>query len=162
MEFVDKIQAISAVQKWSIRIERKFKVVQKKSNPWLLRDNQIHQRTHMPCLGYSTSKFISKLISASCCKRSGDPCLKRYPRSPSITPDGLYVKKAWYDRKFAIKLKSGDHTITPYNQRTGIYMVKSPVRLDGRSNNVYTLKMNEKSCSCGKWQVYMFSYSSSL
>ncbi|KAI5663384.1 hypothetical protein M9H77_22707 [Catharanthus roseus] len=29
-------------------------------------------------------------------------------------------------------------------------MVKSPIWLDGHENNVYTLKLNETSCSCGK------------
>ncbi|KAI5650976.1 hypothetical protein M9H77_36981 [Catharanthus roseus] len=63
-----------------------------------------------------------------------DPCLKRYPISPSITPDGLYVQESMY------------------------YMVKSSIRLDGRCNIVCTLKMNEKSCSCGKWQEYTLPF----
>ncbi|KAI5666164.1 hypothetical protein M9H77_16017 [Catharanthus roseus] len=41
-------------------------------------------------------------------------------------------------------------------------MVKSLIPLDGSSNNVYTLKMNEKSCSCGKWKEYTLSRSHAL
>ncbi|KAI5648343.1 hypothetical protein M9H77_34348 [Catharanthus roseus] len=41
-------------------------------------------------------------------------------------------------------------------------MVKSSMRLDIGSNNVYTLKMNEKSCKCGKWQEYTLSCSYAL
>ncbi|KAI5674430.1 hypothetical protein M9H77_14794 [Catharanthus roseus] len=33
-------------------------------------------------------------------------------------------------------------------------MVKSPIRVSSTSNNVYTLRTNNKSCSCGKWQTY--------
>ncbi|KAI5668490.1 hypothetical protein M9H77_18343 [Catharanthus roseus] len=41
-------------------------------------------------------------------------------------------------------------------------MVKSPIRLDGSGNNVYTLKMNEKSCSCGKRKEYTLPCSHAL
>ncbi|KAI5678619.1 hypothetical protein M9H77_09569 [Catharanthus roseus] len=33
-------------------------------------------------------------------------------------------------------------------------MVKSPIRVSGIGNNVYTLRLNNKFCSCGKWQTY--------
>ncbi|KAI5648256.1 hypothetical protein M9H77_34261 [Catharanthus roseus] len=33
-------------------------------------------------------------------------------------------------------------------------MVKSPIRVSGTGNNVYTLRLNNKFCSCGKWQTY--------
>ncbi|KAI5673092.1 hypothetical protein M9H77_13456 [Catharanthus roseus] len=36
----------------------------------------------------------------------------------------------------------------------GIYMVKSPIRVSGMGNNVYTLRINNKFCSCEKWQIY--------
>ncbi|KAI5649770.1 hypothetical protein M9H77_35775 [Catharanthus roseus] len=82
MRFVNKIQAISAVQKWSIRIGREFRVVK-------------------------TSKYNFKIYFktniASCCQRSQDPYLERQPRSATITSDKLYVQEAWYDRKFAIE-----------------------------------------------------------
>ncbi|KAI5648526.1 hypothetical protein M9H77_34531 [Catharanthus roseus] len=61
-----------------------------------------------------------------------------------------------------IQLGMRDHTITKYNPREGIYMVKSPRRLDGTGNNNDTLKMNEKSCSCGKWQEYTLHCSHAL
>ncbi|KAI5669531.1 hypothetical protein M9H77_19384 [Catharanthus roseus] len=156
MRFVDKIQAISAVQKWSIQIGREFRVIKKESNPWLLGDNQIHQRTHMPYLGYSkqVSKYDFKVDFktniASCCQQSGDPYFKHYPRS---LPNGLV-----FDKFLRIELKSRDHTVTTYNPQVGIYMVKSLIRLDGRDNNVYSLKMNEKLYSCGKWQEYTLLY----
>ncbi|KAI5683147.1 hypothetical protein M9H77_04375 [Catharanthus roseus] len=41
-------------------------------------------------------------------------------------------------------------------------MVKSLIQLDGSSNNVYTLKMNEESCSYGKWQEYTLPCSHAL
>ncbi|KAI5663643.1 hypothetical protein M9H77_22966 [Catharanthus roseus] len=43
-----------------------------------------------------------------------------------------------------------------------MYMVKSPIRVDGTGNNVDTLRMNNKSCSCGKWQVYALPCSHAL
>ncbi|KAI5667431.1 hypothetical protein M9H77_17284 [Catharanthus roseus] len=49
-----------------------------------------------------------------------------------------------------IELTSRDHKVITYNSREGIYLVKSPIRIDGTDNNVYILKMNNKSCSCGK------------
>ncbi|KAI5657038.1 hypothetical protein M9H77_25831 [Catharanthus roseus] len=36
----------------------------------------------------------------------------------------------------------------------GIYMVKSPIRVSCTGNNIYTLRLNNKFCSCGKWQTY--------
>ncbi|KAI5678134.1 hypothetical protein M9H77_09084 [Catharanthus roseus] len=51
-------------------------------------------------------------------------------------------------------MKSREHKVTTYNLREGIYMVKSPIRVYGTGNNVYTLQINNKSCSCGKWQTY--------
>ncbi|KAI5663944.1 hypothetical protein M9H77_23267 [Catharanthus roseus] len=33
-------------------------------------------------------------------------------------------------------------------------MVKSPIQVSGTGNNIYTLRINNKSCSCGKWQTY--------
>ncbi|KAI5680875.1 hypothetical protein M9H77_02102 [Catharanthus roseus] len=51
-------------------------------------------------------------------------------------------------------MKSREHKVTTYNLREGIYMVKSPIRVSSMGNNVYTLRLNNKSCSCGKWQTY--------
>ncbi|KAI5649288.1 hypothetical protein M9H77_35293 [Catharanthus roseus] len=33
-------------------------------------------------------------------------------------------------------------------------MIRSPIRVSSTGNNVYTLRLNNKSCSCGKWQTY--------
>ncbi|KAI5666652.1 hypothetical protein M9H77_16505 [Catharanthus roseus] len=63
---------------------------------------------------------------------------------------GCTYKQAWYARKFAIErflrieLKSREHKVTTYNSREGIYMVKSPIRVSGTGNNVYTLRLNNK------------------
>ncbi|KAI5659530.1 hypothetical protein M9H77_28323 [Catharanthus roseus] len=51
-------------------------------------------------------------------------------------------------------MKSREHKVTTYNPREGIYMVRSPIRASSTGNNVYTLWLNNKSCSCGKWQTY--------
>ncbi|KAI5650719.1 hypothetical protein M9H77_36724 [Catharanthus roseus] len=53
-----------------------------------------------------------------------------------------------------IEMKSREHKVTTYNPREGIYMVRSPIRVSGTGNNVYTLRLNNKSCRCGKWQTY--------
>ncbi|KAI5682499.1 hypothetical protein M9H77_03727 [Catharanthus roseus] len=67
-----------------------------------------------------------------------------------------------FNKFLQIELKSRDHTGTTYNPREGIYMVKYPICLDGTDSNVYTLKMNKKSCSCGKWQEYTLPCSHAL
>ncbi|KAI5668337.1 hypothetical protein M9H77_18190 [Catharanthus roseus] len=41
-------------------------------------------------------------------------------------------------------------------------MVRSPIRITGIGNNVYTLLMNNKSCTCEKWQVYTLPSSHAL
>ncbi|KAI5662107.1 hypothetical protein M9H77_21430 [Catharanthus roseus] len=51
-------------------------------------------------------------------------------------------------------MKSREYIVTIYNPREGIYMVKSPIRVSGMGNNVYTLRLNNKFCSCGKRQTY--------
>ncbi|KAI5659569.1 hypothetical protein M9H77_28362 [Catharanthus roseus] len=38
-----------------------------------------------------------------------------------------------------IELKSREYKVTTYNPREGIYMVRSPIRVSGTGNNVYTL-----------------------
>ncbi|KAI5657729.1 hypothetical protein M9H77_26522 [Catharanthus roseus] len=71
---------------------------------------------------------------------------------------GCTYKRAWYAQKFAIERiekKSREHKVTTYNPREGIYIVRSPIRVFGTGNNVYTLRLNNKSCSCGKWKTYI-------
>ncbi|KAI5654306.1 hypothetical protein M9H77_31493 [Catharanthus roseus] len=68
IRFVDKIQAISAVQKWSIRTGREFKVV---------------KRTHMPCS--SSSKQASKYDFKIYFKININILLPTIPRSLSRT-----------------------------------------------------------------------------
>ncbi|KAI5657971.1 hypothetical protein M9H77_26764 [Catharanthus roseus] len=51
-------------------------------------------------------------------------------------------------------MKSREHKVITYNPREGIYMVRSPIRVSSTGNNFYTLRLNNKSCSCGKWQTY--------
>ncbi|KAI5662736.1 hypothetical protein M9H77_22059 [Catharanthus roseus] len=59
-------------------------------------------------------------------------------------------------------MKSREHKVTTYNLREGVYMVRSPIRISGTSNNVYTLRMNNKSCRWEKWQTYILSCSHAL
>ncbi|KAI5663943.1 hypothetical protein M9H77_23266 [Catharanthus roseus] len=71
MRFIDKVQAISAVRKWSISVGREYRAVKSKNNTWNAKcyhhsdnnycswyirinaqsmgNNQIRKRTHMPC-----------------------------------------------------------------------------------------------------------------
>ncbi|KAI5652297.1 hypothetical protein M9H77_29484 [Catharanthus roseus] len=59
-----------------------------------------------------------------------------------------------FDKFLRIEMKSREYKVTTYNLREGIYMVRSPIRVSGTGNNVYTLRMNNTSCSCEKWQTY--------
>ncbi|KAI5667126.1 hypothetical protein M9H77_16979 [Catharanthus roseus] len=59
-------------------------------------------------------------------------------------------------------MKSREHKVTTYNLREGIYMVRSPIRVSGTGNTVYTLRMNNTSCSYEKWQTYTLSCSHAL
>ncbi|KAI5661503.1 hypothetical protein M9H77_20826 [Catharanthus roseus] len=59
-----------------------------------------------------------------------------------------------FDKFLRIELKSREHKVTTYNPQEGIYIVKSPIRVSGTGNNVYTLRLNNKFCSCEKWQTY--------
>ncbi|KAI5658231.1 hypothetical protein M9H77_27024 [Catharanthus roseus] len=67
-----------------------------------------------------------------------------------------------FDKFLQIELKSRDHKVTTYNLREGIYLVKSPIRVEGTGNNVYNLRMNNKSCSCSKWREYKLPCSHAL
>ncbi|KAI5670973.1 hypothetical protein M9H77_11337 [Catharanthus roseus] len=77
MRFVDKIQAISTIQKWSIPIGREFRVAKSSSKQELKYDFKIYFKTNI--------SFYYQ--------RSRDLCLERHPRSASITLDGLYVQE---------------------------------------------------------------------
>ncbi|KAI5672527.1 hypothetical protein M9H77_12891 [Catharanthus roseus] len=52
-------------------------------------------------------------------------------------------------------MKSREHKVTTYSPRVGIYMVRFSIQVSGTGNNVYTLRINNKSCSCRKWQIYI-------
>lgn len=53
-----------------------------------------------------------------------------------------------------IKAKSRVHTITPCHTRAGIY-IRSRIRIDGRGNRVYFMRMRERSFTCVKWHGYI-------
>ncbi|KAI5683595.1 hypothetical protein M9H77_04823 [Catharanthus roseus] len=59
-----------------------------------------------------------------------------------------------FDKFLSIEMKSREHKVITYNPQERIYMVRSPIRVSGTGNNVYTLRINNKSCSCGKWKTY--------
>ncbi|KAI5668321.1 hypothetical protein M9H77_18174 [Catharanthus roseus] len=59
-----------------------------------------------------------------------------------------------FDKFLRIEIKSREHKVTTYNPREGIHMVKFPIWVSSTSNNVYTLRINNKSCSCRKWRIY--------
>ncbi|KAI5657647.1 hypothetical protein M9H77_26440 [Catharanthus roseus] len=59
-----------------------------------------------------------------------------------------------FDKFLRIELKSREYKVTTYNPQEGIYMVRSPIQVSGTGNNVYTLRLNNKFCNCGKWQTY--------
>ncbi|KAI5681375.1 hypothetical protein M9H77_02602 [Catharanthus roseus] len=59
-------------------------------------------------------------------------------------------------------MKPREHKVITYNPREGIYIVRSPIRVSGTDNNAYTLRMNNTSCSCRKWQIYTLPCSHAL
>ncbi|KAI5678190.1 hypothetical protein M9H77_09140 [Catharanthus roseus] len=59
-----------------------------------------------------------------------------------------------FDKFLWIEMKSREHKVTTYNLREGIYMVRSLFCVSGTGNHVYALQINNKSCSCQKWQTY--------
>ncbi|KAI5653586.1 hypothetical protein M9H77_30773 [Catharanthus roseus] len=119
---------------WYIRIKKKAT-----HNRWeitrFLKEHtclvQIEQNKH----GNLSSKFISISIS------------HLVANNPEI-PVSNFIQEVQFLR---IEMK---HKVTTYNPREGIYMVKSPIRVSGTGNNVYTLRLNNKSSSCEKWQTY--------
>ncbi|KAI5668562.1 hypothetical protein M9H77_18415 [Catharanthus roseus] len=67
-----------------------------------------------------------------------------------------------FDEFLQIEMKSKEHKVITYNPREGIYMVRSPIPISGTANNVYTLRMNNTSCNCRKWQTYTLPCSHAL
>ncbi|KAI5673247.1 hypothetical protein M9H77_13611 [Catharanthus roseus] len=49
-----------------------------------------------------------------------------------------------FDKFLQIEMKLRVHKVTTYNPREGMYMVKSPIRVSGTGNNVYTSRLNNK------------------
>ncbi|KAI5659250.1 hypothetical protein M9H77_28043 [Catharanthus roseus] len=66
----------------------------------------------------------------------------------------------WNDSMTDIQL--GMRFVDKVQTLTKRYMVRSSIRVDGTGNNVYTLRMNNKSCSCSKWQAYTLPWSDAL
>lgn len=52
------------------------------------------------------------------------------------------------------EVKSRGLTIVQYNQEIDMFNVKSPIREDGRGNNVYIVNFRDKSCTCQKWLLF--------
>ncbi|KAI5654694.1 hypothetical protein M9H77_31881 [Catharanthus roseus] len=121
-----------------------------------------------------TSKFISKLISHLVANDLKIPVSNAIQEVQVLLQIGCTYKRGWHTQKFSVEkvfdswettfsilpknlqaMKDSnselDPRVTLYNPREGIYMVKSPIRLDDSGINVYTLKINEKSCSCDKF-----------
>ncbi|KAI5652786.1 hypothetical protein M9H77_29973 [Catharanthus roseus] len=135
-----------------------------------------------------SSKFISRSISHLVANDSEIPVSNVIQEVQVIFQIGCTYKRAWYARKFTIERVFGnwestfnilpkylqvmqdskpgsvyeDYKVTTYNPREGIYMAQSPIRVDVIDNNVYTLRMNNKSCSYSKWQAYVLSCSHAL
>ncbi|KAI5675740.1 hypothetical protein M9H77_06690 [Catharanthus roseus] len=66
----------------------------------------------------------------------------------------IHFQPEFFDKFLGIEIKSREHKVTTYNAREGIYMVRSPIQVSRTGNNVYILRINNNSCSCGKWQTY--------
>ncbi|CAI9094809.1 OLC1v1030608C1 [Oldenlandia corymbosa var. corymbosa] len=61
----------------------------------------------------------------------------------------------WEDFKKKEK-KPAQHKVNRYGAINGKFKVKSRARLGGKGDNTYTVKYEEKKCSCKKWQEYRF------
>ncbi|CAI9090019.1 OLC1v1024702C1 [Oldenlandia corymbosa var. corymbosa] len=61
----------------------------------------------------------------------------------------------WEDFKKKEK-KAAQHKVNCYGAINGKFKVKSRARLGGKGDNTYTVKYEEKKCSCKKWQEYRF------
>ncbi|CAI9108489.1 OLC1v1008087C1 [Oldenlandia corymbosa var. corymbosa] len=61
----------------------------------------------------------------------------------------------WEDFKKKEK-KAAQHKVNRYGAINGKFKVKSRARLGGKGDNTYTVKYEEKKCSCKKWQEYRF------
>ncbi|KAI5666327.1 hypothetical protein M9H77_16180 [Catharanthus roseus] len=122
-----------------------------------------------------TSNFILKLILHLVANDPEIPVLNVIQEVQVLLQTGCMYKRAWYARKFATERVFGSWETTfsilpKYLQAmkdsnlgtVHFYMVKSPIRLNDTNNNVYTLKMNEKSCSFGKWQEHTLPCSHAL
>ncbi|KAI5676869.1 hypothetical protein M9H77_07819 [Catharanthus roseus] len=91
MRSVDKIQALSAVQKWSIQIGRNSP-----RNTCLV---QVHQNKHRNM----TSKFISKIILHLVANDPEIPVSNVIQEVQVLLHMGCTYKRAWYARIFAIE-----------------------------------------------------------
>jgi len=49
----------------------------------------------------------------------------------------------------AWRLKSGGHKVTTYNRRAGIFKV-----VTHRRNVTQTISLTDRTCDCGKWEMY--------
>ncbi|KAI5667443.1 hypothetical protein M9H77_17296 [Catharanthus roseus] len=175
MRFVDKVQALSAVHKcyhsednycsWYIRIKKKAT-----HNRWeitrFVKEHtclvHIEQNKHRNL----SSKFISMSISHLVANDHEIPVLNIIQEVQLSTFTSEEAENCVhpfptriFNKFLRIETKSREHKVTTYNPQEGIYMVKSPIRVSGMGNVVYTLQLNNKSCSCGKWQTYTLPYS---
>ncbi|CAI9117491.1 OLC1v1018891C1 [Oldenlandia corymbosa var. corymbosa] len=67
----------------------------------------------------------------------------------------------WEDFKKKEK-KAAQHKVNRYGAINGKFKVKSRARLGCKGDNTYTVKYEEKKCSCKKWQEYRFPCTSAL
>lgn len=67
----------------------------------------------------------------------------------------VYINSLNIWRKYVEnETKSCGLTIVQYNEQMDVFIVKSPIREDGRGNNVYAVNFRDQSCTCNKWSVF--------
>jgi hypothetical protein len=75
--------------------------------------------------------------------------------------DGEVFSKYVMDRFKRYRDKASRHRVRMHDSCTGLFEITTPVNpfTTYKGNHIHNVKLSEKSCTCGKWQLYKIPYS---
>ncbi|CAI9095313.1 OLC1v1031234C1 [Oldenlandia corymbosa var. corymbosa] len=131
--FKNKEDAKNGITAWNIEQKREFYVKESNGSTWYIWCKSLKESTPK---GYVPCRWKEEYVKSWKC----------------ITP---VPTDLWEDFKKKEK-KAVQHKVNRYGAINGKFKVKSRARLGGKGDNTYTVKYEEKNCSCKKWQEYRF------
>ncbi|KAI5661817.1 hypothetical protein M9H77_21140 [Catharanthus roseus] len=109
MRFVDKVQAISAVQKWSISVGREYRVVKSKSDQWTAKRYHHSDSNYCSCC----RKWQTYTLP---CSNALAVCREKGTRTDTYVPE-IYLRQTYRKSNFNSRPRCGRCRMPGHNRK---------------------------------------------